>query len=177
MGIVDALSADLREKLRGELVAADHQLILKLAKVELHVHIEGILSAELRWKLSQRNGTVLRIAKHGPELKSLEEVRAAMDLLRPDATRVNNDEERFQFFEALYEGFECLKTKQDYFDLAMHYFEQAAKMNVRYSEIFFDPHGHKIPWSVMMAGFREAQEKAEEQLNVRLFGVWVRSHC
>lgn len=169
MGIEEALSAELREKLRDDLVAADHEFVAELPKVELHVHIEGTITASLRWKLTQRNGTKLRIAKNGRELKTLEELEAAMDLLRPDSSRVNNDEERFQFFEAYYEGFECLKTQEDYFDLAIHYLEHAAKMNVRYCEIFFDPQGHTsrgISWDVMMGGFRDAQEKAERELNV-----------
>lgn len=169
MGIEDALSAELREKLRDDLLAADHDFISEVPKVELHVHIEGTITAELRWKLTQRNGTKLRIAKNGPELKTLGELQAAMDLLRPDSSRVNNDEERFQFFEAYYEGFECLKTKEDFFDLAMHYLQRAAKMNVRYCELFFDPQGHTsrgISWDVMMGGFREASERAEKELNV-----------
>jgi adenosine deaminase len=169
MGIDQALSSDLREKLRDDLLAAPHQFILALPKVELHVHLEGTLTASLRWRLTQRNGTPLKIAKNGPALKSVEEMEAAMDLLRPDSSRVNNDEERFQFFEAYYEGFECLKTKEDFFDLAMHYFEHVARMNVRYCELFFDPQGHVsrgISWDVMMGGFREAQKKAEKELNV-----------
>lgn len=169
MGIEEALSADLREKLRDDLLAADHKFVQEVPKVELHVHIEGIITAELRWKLTQRNGTPLRIAKNGPELKSLEELEAAMDLLRPDSSRVDNDQERFQFFEAYYEGFECLKTKEDYFDLAMYYYERAAKMNVRYCELFFDPQGHisrGIAWDVIMGGFREARDVAEKKLNV-----------
>ncbi|KFY26605.1 hypothetical protein V493_03986 [Pseudogymnoascus sp. VKM F-4281 (FW-2241)] len=174
MGIEEALSSDLREKLRDNLLAADHKFVLEIPKVELHVHLEGILTAELRWKLTQRNGTKLRIAKNGPELKSLEELEAAMDLLRPDSSRVNDDEERFQFFEAYYEGFECLKTKEDFFDLAMYYLERAATMNVRYCELFFDPQGHTncgTPWNVMMEGFREAQKKAEKELNVK--SAWI----
>jgi adenosine deaminase len=170
MGIEEALSSELREKLRDELLAADHRYVLALPKVELHVHLEGLLTAELRWKFAQRNGIKLRIASHGPELKSLDEVRAAMDLLRPDASRVDNDAERFQFFEAYYEGFECLKTKDDFRDLAMSYLEHAAAMNVRYCELFWDPQGHTsrgMPWSTMMEGFREARKKAEEELNVR----------
>jgi adenosine deaminase len=169
MGIEESLSAELREKLRDDLLAVDHTYVLELPKVELHVHIEGTITAELRWKFTQRNGTKLRIAQNGPELKSLKEVQAAMDLLRPDPSRVNNDEERFQFFEAYYEGFECLKTKEDFFDLAMHYFEHAATMNVRYCELFFDPQGHisrGTPWIVMMEGFRAAQKKAEKELKV-----------
>ncbi|KAL6248512.1 hypothetical protein RBB50_004767 [Rhinocladiella similis] len=174
MGIEEALSADLREKLRDDLLAANDKFALEIPKVELHVHIEGTLTAELRWKFAQRNGIKLRIAQHGPELKSLDEVRAAMDLLRPDPSRVNNDEERFQFFEAYYEGFECLKTKQDFYDLAMHYLEHAATINVRYCEIFFDPQGHTshgTSWDVMMEGFREAQKTAANELNVK--SAWI----
>lgn len=169
MGIEEALGADLREKLRDELVAADDKFVQEVPKVELHVHIEGILTAELRWKLTQRNGTTLRMAKHGSEIKSLAAMEAAMDLLRPDSSRVNNDEERFQFFEAYYGGFECLKTKEDFYDLAMYYLERAAAQNVRYAEIFFDPQGHTAlgtSWETMMGGFREAKIIAERDLNV-----------
>ncbi|KAJ9634987.1 hypothetical protein H2204_005942 [Knufia peltigerae] len=174
MGIEESLSADGREKLRDELLAANDRFVLEIPKVELHMHIEGTLTAELRWKFAQRNGIKLRIAEHGPELNSLEEAKAAMDLLRPDPSRVNNDEERFQFFEAYYEGFECLKTREDYYDLAMHYLEHAAKMNVRYCELFFDPQGHTsrgTSWAVMMEGFREAQKTAETRLNVK--SAWI----
>ncbi|KAK5053885.1 hypothetical protein LTR84_001847 [Exophiala bonariae] len=156
MGIEDALSAELREKLRDDLLATDLKFVAEVPKVELHVHIEGTITAALRWKLTQRNGTKLKIAKNGPELKTLEELQAAMDLLRPDSSRVNNEEE------------------EDYFDLAMHYLEHAAKMNVRYCEIFFDPQGHTsrgISWDVMMGGFRQASEKAEKELNVT--SAWI----
>ena len=171
MGIEEALGADLREKLRDELVAANDKFVQAIPKVELHVHIEGVLTAELRWKLSQRNGTTLRMAKHGPDIKSLEAMERAMDLLRPDSSRVDNDEERFQFFETYYEGFACVKTKEDFYDLAMYYLERAAAQNVRYAEIFFDPQGHTAlgtSWNTMMEGFREAKIVAERDLNVRL---------
>jgi adenosine deaminase len=62
-----------------------------------------------------------------------------------------------------------LKTTQDYHDLAIHYFERAAAMNVRYCEIFFDPQGHTrtgTTWKTMMGGFRSAREYAEKNLNV-----------
>ena len=172
MGIEEALPVRQREKLRDDLLGRNDRFVLEIPKVELHLHLEGTLTAELRWKLTRRNGTTLRIASHGPELTSLEDTQAAMDLLRPDPSRVNNDEERFQFFEAYYEGFESVKTKEDFFDLAMHYLEHAARMNVRYCELFFDPQGHTsrgTSWQVMMDGFREAQRKAETDLNVCLF--------
>ena len=165
----EALPVREREKLRDELLAKESRFVRDLPKVEMHVHLEGTITAEMRWKLSQRNGTTLRIAKGGPEIQTFAELQTAMDLLRPDPSRVNDDEERFQFFEAYYEGFECLKTQQDYFDLAWHYLSHAAEQNVRWCELFFDPQGHTsrgISWETMMNGFREASRKAKAELNI-----------
>ena len=170
MGIEQALPLELRTKLRGDLLAADDKFVHEIPKVELHVHIEGTLSPQLRWKLTQRNGTKLRLGTNSRELKSLEELEAVWASIYPQPRHMNNDEERVLFFEAYYEGFEALKTKEDFFDLAMNYFEHAASMNVRYCEPFFDPQGHTsrgVPWNDMMDGFREAQIKAEKELDVR----------
>jgi len=170
MGIEEALPLELRKKLRGELLAANDKFVLDTPKVELHVHIEGTLTPELRWKLAQRNGTKLRLGQNSPELKTLDELIKAYDTIQPRPNRnMNNSEERILFFEAYYEGFEALKTKEDFFELAMNYFEHAASMNVRYCEPFFDPQGHTsrgVPWKDMMDGFKEAQIKAEKELNV-----------
>ncbi|RDW75427.1 adenosine deaminase-2 [Coleophoma cylindrospora] len=170
MGIEEALSLELRKKLRGDLLAADDKFVIEIPKVELHVHIEGTLTLDLRWKLTQRNGTTLRLIPNGPELKSLDELHASMASIMPEASRMNNDEERDIFFESYFEGFQALKTKEDFYDLAMNYFEHAAAMNVRYCEPFFDPQGHTsrgVPWSEMMNGFREAQTDAETKFNVK----------
>ncbi|KUJ17253.1 putative adenosine deaminase [Mollisia scopiformis] len=170
MGIEEALPHELRGKLRADLLAADDKFVLEIPKVELHVHIEGTLTLNLRWKLTQRNGTILRLVPNGPELHSLEELHAAMDSIMPDSSRMNNDEERDMFFESYFEGFQALKTEEDYYDLAMNYFEHAASMNVRYCEPFFDPQGHTsrgVSWSNMMDGFRKAQKEAEEKLNIK----------
>lgn len=169
MGIEEALSHELRKKLRGDLLAADDKFVLEIPKVELHVHIEGTLTLDLRWKLTQRNGATLRLVPTGPELKSLEELHDALDSIMPEASRMDNGEERDIFFESYFEGFQALQTKQDFYDLAMNYFEHAASMNVRYCEPFFDPQGHTsrgVLWSDMLGGFREAQREAETKLNV-----------
>lgn len=166
MGIEDALPRKLRQKLREDLLAANDEFVHAIPKVELHVHIEGTLTPELRWEISQRNGLKVRFG-NGPELHSLEELRYAMNSAEPKT----EDEEREFFFASYYGAFDTLKTKQDYFDLAMNYFEHVAAMNVRYCEVFFDPQGHTsrgIPWDVMMGGFKEAQIKAESVLNVKL---------
>lgn len=170
MGIKEALSLEGRTKLRQDLLAANDQFILKIPKVELHVHIEGTLSLDLRWKLTQRNGTTLRLFPNGPEIKSLEALHAAMEAIMPEASRMNDAEERDIFFESYFEGFQALLTKEDFYDLAMNYFEHVAGMNVRYCEIFWDPQGHTsrgVSWGVMMEGFRDAQRDARERFNVR----------
>ena len=170
MGIDEALSHELRQKLREDLIATNDKFVFEIPKVELHVHIEGTLTLDLRWKLTQRNGTPLRLVPNGPVLKSLEELHAALESIMPEASRMNDGEERDIFFESYFEGFQALKVKEDYYDLAMNYFEQAASMNVRYCEPFFDPQGHTsrgVSWNEMMDGFREAQLEAERRLNVR----------
>jgi adenosine deaminase len=169
MGIEDALSLKSRHELKKKLLAADEKLIHEIPKVELHVHIEGTLTLERRWKLTQRNGTPLKLVPNGPELKSLEELEAALEAIMPEAGRMDNEQETDIFFESYYQGFQALKTKEDFYDLAMDYFERVASMNVRYCEPFFDPQGHTgrgVPWNDMMDGFRKAQKEAESKLNV-----------
>ena len=167
-----ALSVEERGTLRHLLASTNDTYIEAIPKVELHVHIEGIISADLKWKFSQRNGQVIINPRTNHPFSTLEELRDSHDTLKPAVgNRMGNSEETLSFFEAYYGGFEVLRTKQDYFDLAMDYYEHAAKMNVRYAEIFFDPQGHTrvgTTWEMMMEGFREAQIEAEKDLNVSL---------
>jgi adenosine deaminase len=165
-----ALSVSGRRGLRASIAETKDPFINAIPKVELHVHLEGCITPELRWKFTQRNGEKIMNRRTGEPFASLEELRDASDTLKPHADGgMTNEEETLSFFDALYGGFESLKTVQDHYDLAMHYFENAARMNVRYCEIFFDPQGHTrcgITWDTMMTGFRQAQKKAEKDLNV-----------
>ena len=167
-----ALSIDARRDLRTSIASTESSFIQALPKVELHVHIEGTLTPELKWKFSQRNGMTLSHPRTGAVFSTLEELQDSHDTMKPVADgQMNNEEETLSFFEAYYGGFEVLKTTQDYHDLAMHYFERAAATKVRYCEIFFDPQGHTrtgTTWETMMGGFRSAQEEAEKSLNVSL---------
>jgi adenosine deaminase len=168
--VENALSVAKRGELRRSLDATKDAYINAIPKVELHIHIEGIISADLKWKFSQRNGQVITNPRTGKPFSSLAELRDSHDTLKPrTGNRMDNTEETLSFFEAYYGGFEVLKTQQDYYDLAMHYYKHAAAMNVRYAEIFFDPQGHTrvgTSWGTMMQGFREAQQDAEQNLNV-----------
>ncbi|KAH4064980.1 hypothetical protein HBI95_036480 [Parastagonospora nodorum] len=173
--VENALSVAGRGELRRALAATTDPYINAIPKVELHIHIEGIISADLKWRFSQRNGQAIPNPRTGQPFSSLDELRDSHDTLKPrTGNRMDNSEETLSFFEAYYGGFEVLKTQEDYYDLAMNYYEHAAAMNVRYAEIFFDPQGHTrvgTSWETMMEGFRRAQRKAEEALNVK--SAWI----
>ncbi|UZP35163.1 hypothetical protein NXS19_002979 [Fusarium pseudograminearum] len=166
-----AMTLDERLSLRQELLDADNKFILDIPKVELHVHIEGTLTPELRWELAKRNNQTLKLERTGTVYRSLEQLRESYTIIQPrPGHRIDNTEESFTFFEAYYGGFEVLVTEQDFYDLAMNYFERAAAVNVRYCEPFFDPQGHTrrgVAFHTIMDGFRRAQKEAEARLNLK----------
>ncbi|KAG6355179.1 hypothetical protein INS49_004260 [Diaporthe citri] len=170
-----ALPLAARRELRTSIAETRDPLVEALPKVELHLHIEGTLTPALKWRFAQRNGMTLKHPRTGAAFSTLEELQDSHDIFKTlSGDRMNNAEETLSFFEAYYGGFEVLKTTHDYHDLAMHYFEHAASMNVRYCELFFDPQGHTrtgVTWQTMMDGFRSAQEKAEKDLKIK--SAWI----
>jgi len=162
-------SYEERQAWRKSYLAADDMLITTMPKVELHVHIEGTMSPELRWKLAQRNNIPLTCGSDKVPLGSVEEVRDAYTKICGRIGAGSADASlSFTFFEIYYGGFELLKNEEDYYDLAMSYFEKASQMNVRYCEPFFDPQGHTrrgIALDVILGGLRRAQIDAERDLN------------
>ena len=159
-----------RQEWRNRQLSSNDKFVTDLPKIELHVHIEGTMSPELRWKLAQRNGTPLTKGSDKIPLSSLAEVKEAYKHIRGRIGAGSAEGRKcFTFFEIYYGGFDLLQTEEDYYDLAMGYFERASEMNVRYCEPFFDPQGHTrrgIPFDIMMKGFKRAQEEAEQRLNV-----------
>ncbi|KAA8644971.1 uncharacterized protein ATNIH1004_009182 [Aspergillus tanneri] len=49
------------------------------------------------------------------------------------------DGRTLRFFELYYGGFEVLRDEEDFYRLAMNYFQRTAAMNIRYRETFSDP--------------------------------------
>ena len=126
--------------------------IHQLPKCELHVHIEGTLEPELKFKLAARNKLAL-------PFKDAAEMRASYAF-----------HDLPSFLGLYYSGMEVLLTAADFYDLAMAYLTKARTQNVLYAEIFFDPQAHTsrgVSFDTVIRGLRRAQIDAEQQLGVR----------
>jgi adenosine deaminase len=128
------------------------QFINGMPKAELHVHIEGTLEPELKFKLAQRNGIDLPYG-------TVEEMKAAYDF-----------DDLPSFLKVYYEGMSVLSKEEDFYDLTYAYLEKAHSQNVVYAEMFFDPQAHTtrgIAYDTVISGIRHAQEDAAANLDLR----------
>ena len=128
------------------------KFINSLPKAELHLHLEGTLEPELKFRLAARNGVDLPYA-------TVEEMRAAYDF-----------DDLPSFLAQYYEGMSVLLTEDDFYDLAMAYFGRVGPQNVVYAEVFFDPQAHTtrgIEFGTVISGIHRAQADAEEQFGIR----------
>jgi adenosine deaminase len=134
--------------------------ILDLPKVELHIHIEGTLSPELRWQLGHKNGIPL-------PFDTFEELEASY---RPDPMDEKIGADGLaKFLKQYFEGLQVLRTASDYHELGMAYFRKAASMNVRHAEVFFDPQAHTergVALGEVMKGLQDAQQEAHRELGM-----------
>ena len=101
-----------------------HDLITKMPKAELHIHIEGSLEPELIFELAQRNHVSLPF----DSVASLRKAYAFKDLQ--------------SFLDIYYAGASVLLKEQDFYDMTYAYLKKAAADGVVYAEIFFDPQTH-----------------------------------
>lgn len=118
-----------------------------LPKAELHLHLEGTLEPELKLRLAQKNNIEMKE-------KTVEEVQATYQF--NDLT---------SFLAVYYPGMEVLRDKQDFYDLAMEYFKNVQKHNVKYVEVFFDPQAHTargVEFETFFEGYYEATQDAKQ---------------
>ena len=123
-----------------------------MPKAELHLHLEGTLEPELKFELAAGNGIEL-------PYRSVDELRAAYDF-----------DDLPSFLAVYYEGMSVLLAEQDFYRLAMAYFQKAHSQNVVYAEVFFDPQAHTtrgIPFGAFIEGFHRAQRDAAASLGLR----------
>ena len=126
-------------------------LIQRIPKAELHLHIEGTLEPELMMALAERNGVELRYS-------GVDEIREAYNFSNLQS-----------FLDIYYAGARVLREQQDFYDLTWAYLERAAKDNVRHVEIFFDPQTHTdrdIDFATVLDGIHGALQVGESQLGI-----------
>ena len=126
-------------------------LIQRIPKAELHLHIEGTLEPELMMKLAQRNRIKLPYA-------SIDEIRRAYKFSNLQS-----------FLDVYYAGAKVLRMEQDFYDLTWAYLERAAQDNVRHVEIFFDPQTHTgrdVSFAAAVDGIYGALQDGESNLGI-----------
>ncbi|TBR76287.1 MAG: adenosine deaminase [Burkholderiaceae bacterium] len=127
------------------------ELLRRMPKAELHIHIEGSLEPELIFALSARNGVAIPYA-------SVEALRRAYAFTNLQS-----------FLDIYYAGASVLLHEQDFYDMASAYLARAAMDNVVHTEIFFDPQTHTargVPMETVINGLHRACLDAGPKLGV-----------
>jgi adenine deaminase len=126
--------------------------VRQLPKAELHLHIEGTLEPELRFRLAERN----KISLPYRDVDAMRESYVFHDLS--------------SFLPVYYDAMAVLLRAQDFYDLAWAYLERASSENVRYAEIFFDPQAHTsrgVEFHAVIRGLHGAVLDARRLLGIR----------
>jgi adenosine deaminase len=126
-------------------------LLRAMPKAELHIHIEGSLEPELIFALARRNQVAIPYA----DVEALRAAYAFTDLQ--------------SFLDIYYAGASVLLKEDDFFDMAMAYFQRAKADNVVHAELFFDPQTHTdrgVGFETVINGLARAQETAQRELGV-----------
>ena len=116
-------------------------LLQRMPKAELHMHVEGSLEPELMFAMAARNGVVLPY----PSVQALREAYVFDNLQ--------------SFLDIYHAGTLVLKTEQDFYDMASAYLARAQADQVLHTEIFFDTQthtGHGLSAEVVINGLHRA---------------------
>ncbi len=126
-------------------------LIKKIPKAELHLHIEGTFEPELLFEIATRNKIPLRF-------KTVEELKEAYNFHNLQS-----------FLDIYYEGAKVLIHERDFYDLTMAYLKKCQEDNVVHTEIFFDPQTHTsrgISFETCFRGIHHALKAAEKEWGI-----------
>jgi len=134
-------------------MAADRlpELLRRMPKAELHMHIEGSLEPELIFALASRNKVSIPYA-------SVEDLRNAYAFTNLQS-----------FLDIYYAGASVLITEQDFYDMAQAYLRRAAADNVLHTEMFFDPQTHTargVSMATVVNGLHRACVDAQAEFGV-----------
>ena len=134
-------------------VAADRlpELLKRMPKAELHIHIEGSLEPEMIFALALRNG--------------LSFPYASVDALHKAYAFTNLQ----SFLDIYYAGASVLIKEQDFYDMARAYLLKAAADNVVHAELFFDPQTHTargVSMETVVKGLHRACVDAKAELGI-----------
>ncbi len=127
------------------------ELIKKLPKAELHLHIEGSLEPELMLKLAKKNKIKI-------PYKNIDEIKNAYNFHNLQS-----------FLDIYYQAAKVLIDEQDFFDLTWAYMLKSKENNIVHTEIFFDPQTHTdrgIKFDHVINGIHSATFKAEKELGI-----------
>ena len=127
------------------------ELLRRMPKAELHIHIEGSLEPELIFAMAKRNSLAL-------PYQGVDDLRKAYAFSNLQS-----------FLDIYYAGASVLITEQDFYDMATAYLEKAALDNVLRAEIFFDPQTHTargVSMATVINGLHRACVDAKAKLGV-----------
>lgn len=127
------------------------ELIKRLPKAELHLHIEGSLEPDLMFRLAKKNNIAI-------PYNSVEDVREAYNFTNLQS-----------FLDIYYAGAKVLITQDDFYDLTWEYVLKCVENNIIHTEIFFDPQTHTsrgIAFKTVITGIKQALADAKEKYGI-----------
>ncbi len=102
-----------------------NDLLARLPKAELHLHLEGTISAETLWAMAQANHVALPVG-------SLPELR-----------RLYHFESFDKFIELWLAMCSCFRAEADYERMVDAFLAECGRQNIRYAEVHFTPYNHE----------------------------------
>ncbi|MCQ8278113.1 adenosine deaminase [Acetobacteraceae bacterium KSS8] len=123
-----------------------------MPKLELHLHIEGTLEPEMKFRLAKRNNITLP----EPDVEAIYKSYGAIHDLQ-------------SFLTIFYAGQDVLRQRQDFYDLCYAYLQRASRENVVYVEMSFDPQAHVargVAFADVVNGLGRAQDDARRDFGI-----------